>query len=147
MTQIPTFFKQYYRRIFHEWVLLGYREVDSVMCYENIQEGFQAVLRSLGIRRVRPLPVVNATGRTGNFLDYYTPELRPLAARYLDPFLEQWGYGIPAEWDNVVVPWFARTRFAAVEATVTFGARYWPMDPNARYLQAARTVLRRLRLA
>lgn len=143
----PAFFKRFYSRMYHEWVLLDHSQFDFVMRYENVQEDFRTVLRLLGLEPVRPLPVVNATDRGSDFLQYYTPEHHPIVSRYFGPFLEYWGYEIPKEWASGHVPWSSKVSFGIVERLVTSLARFFPLDPRGRHLQAAKSVVRRFRLA
>lgn len=140
-----SFFREFYSRVFHEWVLLGHGQFDFVMRFENIREDFATVLRTLGLCPVRPLPVVNPTEEKKHFLNYYPPEIRALVARYMGPFLKKWGYGLPSEWGDVPIPWSTGVRFSTVEALANSAARHFTLNPRGGHLQLVRRALRRLR--
>jgi len=140
------FFETFYRRMFHEWVLLGHREFDFIMRFENIQRDFEAVLQRLSLQMVRPLPVVNATGPKKPFLDYYPASIRDIVVDYMNPFMQDWGYALPDRWVDMPAPKLAHVRFAAIERVANYLDRFLFLNPRSPRLKAARTILRRLRL-
>ncbi|NNC82802.1 MAG: sulfotransferase family 2 domain-containing protein [Flavobacteriales bacterium] len=95
------FFLKFYTRPYLDWSLMDQERMDSVIRFEHIQEDFQATLEAIGIEAVRPLPIVNQTrSKEKTFWEYYDSlELRVRAARVFGPYLEQWDYALPAEWD------------------------------------------------
>jgi hypothetical protein len=99
-----TFLRHYNRRPYDNDMLIFHARMDDLIRFEHLQEDFSRVLRRLGLRQVRPVPVVNATAERGSYLDYYPPELRGHAVRVFGPFMRRWGYELPPEWGDVRVP-------------------------------------------
>ena len=81
------------------WSVLAHKQLNAVMRYERLQEDFAAVLTSLGLPQVRPLPLVNPTDKGA---------VQPLAAldsaarRRLQwvfgPLMRYWEYNWPEGW-------------------------------------------------
>jgi hypothetical protein len=99
-----TFLRHYHRRPYDNDMLVHHARMDDLIRFENLQDDFARVLRRLGLEQVRPLPVVNPTSGRGDWLAYYTPELRSHAVRVFGPFMRRWGYELPPEWGDVTVP-------------------------------------------
>jgi len=96
-----TFFRRYYWLPYDNWSRLSHRDLDFVIRFEHLQDDFAAALGRIGLDLKRPLPVINKTeAKTGDHLDYFTPETIPRAKRVYGPYLRQWGYGIPPGWGS-----------------------------------------------
>lgn len=143
----PEFFKRFYTSVYNEWVLLGHRQFDFVLRFENLQEDFATVLKMMRIEQVQALPVVNKTDRQKHFSEYYTPDIYQLAARVFGPFMKKWGYEFPTAWGVTEIPLSSRINFAAVDRGVNLVARFASLNPYNPLLQNVKGTLRRLRIA
>jgi hypothetical protein len=123
-----SYFRRFYKIPYNNWSDLSHREFDFVIRFEHLQEDFAEALRRIGIEPKRPLPTVNRTsGRSRDYLSYYTPEIIPRAKRVFGPYMAQWNYQFPPEWGATTVPWQHRAEF---EFYNLFRGLYW------RYLRA-----------
>lgn len=94
-----SYFRRFYRVPYDNWSRLDHERFDYVMRYEQLQDDFAAVLRRLGIEPVRPIPAVNVTRRSGgDALSHFEGSAGKRANWVFGPFLERWGYEIPAAW-------------------------------------------------
>ncbi|MET1232507.1 MAG: hypothetical protein ABWY52_06620, partial [Candidatus Limnocylindrales bacterium] len=105
------YLRRFYRVPFDNSTLIYHKHMDQIIRFEHLQEDFSLVLARLGLEQVRPVPVVNRTGERGNYLDQYPPDLRPHAARIFGPFMQKWGYPLPAGWTGIQVPRLAMMEF------------------------------------
>lgn len=115
----PTYFKRAYRRPipYDNFSREAHRQFDFVMRFENLSDDFANVLEMLGIEPKRPLPVANrTTQRTTDFASYFPPELIPRARWVFGPFMEAWGYELPAGWGRLPAPLAARVAFRVIGA-------------------------------
>jgi hypothetical protein len=104
-----TYLRRFYTKPYDNWSNLTHRHFQFVIRFESLQEGFAAVLERLGLPSAGPLPVTNKTAeRRSAWWEYYSPELRPYAARIFGPFLREWDYEFPAEWGPLRVPLASR---------------------------------------
>ncbi|MFN0178719.1 MAG: hypothetical protein ACKVZ0_07930 [Gemmatimonadales bacterium] len=138
----PTFFRRFYRGVFNEWVLLGSRDFDFVIRYENLQADFATALNRIGIPQVRELPVVNRGTERRHYSEYYPPDLQPLAARVFGPFMEKWGYELPSSWLVKHAPLGSRLRFTALDLPANLLARFVALSPHSQALQKLHGLLR-----
>lgn len=98
--------------VYDDFSLLAHDRMDFVIRFESIQEDFAEALRRLGLEAVRPLPMRNPTaGRSRDFLQYFSPEMRDRALFTFGPFMEKWGYAFPPEWALPRAPLPARLLF------------------------------------
>jgi hypothetical protein len=98
------YFLHFYKRQYDSWVRLHHRRFNHVIRFEQLAQGFDAALRTMGLEPVRPLPVMNKTEKgADDFLAPYTPDTHQRAAEVFGPFMEEWGYSLPSEW-RVTVP-------------------------------------------
>lgn len=131
----PTFFRKFYRIPYNNWSALSHKRFDFIIRFENLQEDFAQVLKLLGIKQKRPLPVVNKTGRKrDDFLLYYTPEIYDQARRVFGPFMKEWGYELPPEWGGSSVPWSSQAQFhiLAFLMKLYWTQLKWGAYPHAR---------------
>jgi len=94
-----TFFLKFYRFPHDTWASLSHERFGFVMRFERLADDFAEALQRIGIEPVRPLPVVNRTGRRDrDFASYYSPAAIRRARRVMGPYMERWGYEFPAAW-------------------------------------------------
>jgi len=119
----PTYFMKFYKIPYNNWSSLSHKKFDYVIRFENLQDDFAKVLRSIGIEQKRPLLSVNKTkGRERDFLSYYTPETIARAKWVFGPFMKEWGYEFPPEWGDESVPWSSQMAFHSCNI---FRSLYW----------------------
>ena len=133
----PTFLRRYCRSPYHNWLHLRHKDFDFMMRFENIQKDFAQVLDSIGVKAIRPLPVVNKTSRAQAFEDYYSPDARELATRVFGPFMELWDYEFPPRWDVNFVPLSSKLQFKIKEEFVQFIARFLTLSEHSGLQTAA----------
>jgi len=101
------YFTYFYKTPYINIMELDNDRFDHIIRYENIQEGFSEVLRKLGMKQVRPLPLKNRTKRgegDKHFLEYYTPDIRRQVIHVMGPMMEFLGYSFPEDWGECRVP-------------------------------------------
>jgi len=141
------FFAHYYTSIYHNWFLVGHAELDCIMRFERIGEDFERVLRKIGIEPVRTLPVINASQRSQELADYWTPKAYARAAHIFGPFMRQWGYRFPGDDLPPAIDWSERIRYNALEMPVNVAARIVALSPYSSMLQKISNLLRKLGLS
>ncbi len=92
------YFKKFHKIPYDNWTNVSHKKFDYLIRFENMQEGFDEVLKKLNIEKQRDIPLKNKTAEKKNFIDYYTPEIRQHAIFVFGPFMEKWGYEFPTEW-------------------------------------------------
>ncbi|MDX1472443.1 MAG: sulfotransferase family 2 domain-containing protein [Flavobacteriaceae bacterium] len=106
------FFLRFYVIPYNDWSSVDHKDLDFVIRFENLQEDFSKVLKLIGLEQERPLPVRNKTpDRERTYLSYYTPRTIKRAKRIFGPYMQQWGYEMPADWGDSTIPWWNRTEF------------------------------------
>jgi len=93
------YFKKYFRLPYDNWSSAAHKKFDFVIRFENLRSDFSEVLKRLNIEPVRELPQINKTSEKGNFIKYYTPDIREKAVFVFGPFMKKWGYTFPAGWN------------------------------------------------
>lgn len=95
------YFMKFYRLPYCNWANLDKGRMDGVIRFEHIQEDFAQVLKQIGITPVRPLPHENKTeAKAKGFLEHYdTQKAKEKAAVIFGPFMKEWGYSLPKEWN------------------------------------------------
>ena len=94
------YFMRFYRAPYDTWSRTTHRKMDHIIRFERIDDDFEEALEKVGLDLVRPLPVRNRTdAKRGEFLSYYTPETRARAAWVFGPYMRDWGYEFPSDWD------------------------------------------------
>jgi hypothetical protein len=107
-----TYFMKHYWLPYSNWSALSHKEFDFVIRFENLADDFAQALRLIGLEAKRPLPVVNKTARRRqSFTTYYSPEAIRRAKRVFGPYMQQWGYEFPPEWNNAPIPWWNQMEF------------------------------------
>ncbi len=122
------FFLRYYRLPYDNWSRLSHDDLDFVIRFENLQDDFARAIKLIGLELKRPLPIANKTAaKSGDYLEYYTPETIPRANRVFGPYLRCWGYSFPAGWSDSPQPRWEDAAFRVLGGPRTV---YW------RYLRA-----------
>ncbi len=66
---------------------------DAVMRFERLDRDFPQVMRRIGLRRLREIPVLNTTdSRDDDYRRYYTHRARRIVQRVYGPDLDRFGY-------------------------------------------------------
>ncbi|MCC6838739.1 MAG: sulfotransferase family 2 domain-containing protein [Flavobacteriales bacterium] len=106
------------------WSILDHHRFDKVIRYEHLQEDFSEALRILGIEQTRPLPVGNKTAKESRpFTDHFDTDAARRRAKFVfGPYMQQFGYAFPAEWDHIKVP---ATAFVAYRAVNILRRIFW----------------------
>ncbi|MEO8733378.1 MAG: sulfotransferase family 2 domain-containing protein [Flavobacteriales bacterium] len=99
-------FMKNHRIPYASWSILDHKHFTKVIRYENLQEDFADALRVMGIPQKRPLPIGNKTAiKSKHFTAYFdTAASRSRAKFVFGPYMAEWGYTFPAEWDNIKIP-------------------------------------------
>jgi hypothetical protein len=140
-----SFFEKFYNRPYSDLVdTLQHEQIDYLVRYESLQDGFGNVLNRLGINQVRLLPFVNKTpGKKSEWNSYYSPKLYSRAKKICGPFMEKWGYEFPEAWGGYQVSWLDNIEY---RLTYTFKNFYninlrYNNHPYARLLRKMRARL------
>lgn len=97
-TSFKDFLLTYYRTPYTSRININRRYCSYILRFENLQISFSNALEMIGVKQVRPLPIVNPTRRRRDFLDYYhDPKAISHAAKVFAPFMFEWGYQFPDE--------------------------------------------------
>jgi hypothetical protein len=117
------FLLRWYMVPYDTWTSLDHNGISMVLRFESLADDFAEALKRLGIKPVRPLPVVNATpGRERDFVSYYTPRAIRRAIWVFGPYMAEWGYDFPLSWGDVRVPAWSR---AYMRVARFFRGIYW----------------------
>lgn len=96
------YFKKFYKLPFDNYCNPSPNQFDFIIRYENLQEDFSKLLKILGIRQIRDLPIINKTeGKSNQYLDYYLPEIINKAIWVFAPSMKEWGYTFPEHWEGI----------------------------------------------
>lgn len=107
------YLQRFYRFPYDNWSRLAHRRFDLVLRFENLQEDFSKMLEIAGVEQVRALPYKNVTGmRDDRYLEQFTDDTIAKARRIFGPFMDNWGYALPAAWG--AASWWGRIQFAAL---------------------------------
>jgi hypothetical protein len=128
----PDFFRRLQTGVYNNYYLLQHHRFDYVMRYERLQNEFAEVLSRLGISQVAPIPEVNRTsGKSSQFWDCYTEEIRPRAMRLYWPYMRRWGYSFPPEWGEPQTDRIAEFKFVSTRFAGTVVNRALGLGPNS----------------
>ena len=141
-----TFFQHFYKSIYNNWFLIGHAEFDFIMRFERIDEDFENILRQTGIEPVRSLPVINASQRSQQLADYWTPAAYIHAAHIFGPYMRKWGYEFPIDGPPIKVGGLDELRFKGLEIPINIAARFFPLSPYSPFLQKISNSLRKIGL-
>jgi hypothetical protein len=105
------------------WSVLAHKRLDAVMRYERLQDDFAAVLTSLGLQQVRPLPLVNPTRKGAvHPLQALNAEERRRLQWIFGPMMRYWGYAWPEGWAEPRAPLSSELGFQLMRLVKT---TYW----------------------
>ncbi len=93
------YFMKYFKLPYDNWSCLSHKRFDFIIRFENISADFGNALKKIGLEPKRELPHLNQTKNKADFLEFYTPEIRNRAVFVFAPFMRQWGYEFPKEWN------------------------------------------------
>jgi hypothetical protein len=111
-SDFESYFLKYRKRPYSDMIDLSGENLDFVMRFERLQEGFSRVLEALGIEQLRPLPVKNPTaGKRSDWQSYYTQTTIDLAKRVCAPYAKRWGYEPPPEWGEYELSWATQLEY------------------------------------
>lgn len=114
-------FKQYLRAAhrlpFCSRIVVNARHCDSIIRYESLQDDFERVLGTIGLKAKRPLPRRNATRNKRAYAEYLdnSEEERALIGRIFGPFMIEWGYLKPSDSLFGYVTWFNKLQYRLVK--------------------------------
>ena len=129
----PDFLVKFQPGVYNNAYLLLHRRFDYVMRYERLQEDFAEVLKRLGVRQIRPIPVVNRTNqKTATFWDYYPQGIREHAMRLYWPYMRRWGYDFPEDWGNPRFYLGSEAKFVSIRFAATVVNRALGVGPNSK---------------
>ena len=86
------FVLRYYRRPFTSSISINHPHCDCVLRFENLEQDFANVLTTIGLDKVRTLPVVNQTEYSTLGLNHGLECLGTKAIKPFLPFMREWGY-------------------------------------------------------
>jgi len=94
------FFKKFYAKyIYDDWKSKKFQSLDYIYHYENLQKDFKELLKKIGIKQKRPLPLFNKTPeKKQDIYSYYTEDIQPLAMIIFQPYMKKHGYKFPKDW-------------------------------------------------
>lgn len=125
------FFLRFYLFPYNDWSSIDHKNFDFVIRFENIVEDFAEALRLMGVEQKRPLPVRNKTPeRQKGYLSYYTPRAIKRARRIFGPYMQEWGYEMPADWNVPAVSWVNQAEY---KIFTFFRTIYWKYFRHLAY--------------
>lgn len=87
--------------IYDEQLRLYIDQCVKVIRFETLVDDFAEVIKFLGLKLVRPLPVRNPTDGKKSFVTYYdAPHVKKEAIRKLGPYMSQSFYTFPPDWES-----------------------------------------------
>ena len=96
------YFKAFFTKPYDSLASLTIGFCSHVIRYENIAEDYLRVLKEIGVKNPRPLPVANKTAKKRKDLSlYYTDQIKEEAVFVFGPFLEKYNYSFPEAWGKV----------------------------------------------
>lgn len=100
------FFMRAYTIPYASWSILDHKKFDFIIRFENLQSDFAAALKLLDIEKVRDIPQANKTAeKTKTFWEYYESDKARRKAKFIfGPYMQQWGYQFPADWNKYKIP-------------------------------------------
>ena len=124
------FFKRYRAKVYNNWFLVGHQYLDHVIRFEDLSNGYEAVLAKVGAPLVEPLQRKNPTKTKTEFTDYYPPEMSKLVASCYGPFMQKWGYEFPPSWPATRIPLASKIQFHLMDQLARLGTMVIPLDPD-----------------
>lgn len=120
------FLARWYVVPYDTWTSLDHRRMDKIIRFESLADDFADALRLIGLEPVRSLPLRNATPERGrDFASYYTPKAIRRAGWVFGPYMEEWGYSFPEEWEAPAVPAWSKLFYRAARIPREIYWRYF----------------------
>ena len=140
------FLRKYFRHEYHNFYLTGSKNFDYVIRHEALQQGFDEVMRSVGVGDPVEIPKINQTEGKKNVEDEYAPEVRPHAINIFGPFMKQWGYQFPEQWGVVMPKMSFQYRYRVLEGLAEIAGKRLGLSPNGspKVVQSLRELVRPL---
>lgn len=111
-----TYLKEFFNRPYTTDYSWTYKELDFVIHFENLQVDFAQAIRLVGLEPVRAVPLVNKTAAKGDdFISYYDPAVYQRARNVFGPYMEKWGYKLPAHWGDEPISRLSHMEFQIIE--------------------------------
>jgi hypothetical protein len=131
------YLRKYYPRTYTSNINVNKKDCDFIIKFESINEDFESVLKKLGIKQIRPLPVVNKTKKKGNFNQYYTENEKEYATRIFAPFMEEWDYQFSEDWSAIQIKKVDNYRYYINKIGRSIYSRYVKSGPlkNVTFLR------------
>ena len=133
------YLKKFYKLPYDNWSCLSHKQFNYVIKFENLQGDFQTVLKEIGLKQRRPLPIVNTTKQKNHYLTYYPPEIQDYAKYVFGPFMKRWNYTFPVEWGDHSTPFFGELLFDIFRLPRKIYWRYFH-NSHSMYAKALKTV-------
>ena len=135
-------FREYWSLPYSDMIDMSSQNLDFVIRYENLQDGFSEVLEILSIPQIRKVPVLNKTRGKVYWETYYTAEVISMAKRACGQFMAKWGYEFPPSWGAYRPSRYDQLRFmfvSKVRGVYLERVRYDPgvVAKAIRHLRAA----------
>ncbi len=102
------FLRKFYERVYTSNININKEHCDFIIRFEGIDKDFSKVLKKIGTKQTRPLPIINKTKKRGQFDEYYDKTAQNYAVKIFGPFIEEWKYSFPAGWSNTEISTYRR---------------------------------------
>lgn len=109
-----------------DWSILDHDHFNHIIRFENLNEDFQNVIRSIGLNVVRNLPQTNVTLEKGEFTTYLNPQKARLYIKIFGPAMHIMGYKFPEFIENQSIPSRVWIKFHLIR---TMKKIYWINRP------------------
>jgi hypothetical protein len=131
------FLKNFYRLPYTSQININKPHCNYIIRFENLDEDFTKVLEILGIRKIRPLPIINKTEDKNNYLEYYDEDIIEHAVKILGPFMLEWGYKFPEEWPNRRISYISQKKYEIAKQLRLYYCKYIKSGPfrGVRFLR------------
>ena len=104
---------------------------DTVIRYEEINNDFTKILKRLNIKQVRNVPVVNVTNGKDKIFKYYNNNLvKKHAVRVFAPFMAEWNYRFPKDWDVAPLSTIWKLEYKWLKAIRYYYYKYYNKMPE-----------------
>lgn len=123
------FLKGFYTRVYTNNINVNKNRCDYIMRFERLDKDFSKALKELGIKKKRPLPIVNKTKNKSGFASYYKGGSIDYAVKIFSPFMKEWSYEFPKEWGSVKTSAYGRFIYSANKAGRTAYSKYVKEGP------------------
>jgi hypothetical protein len=94
------YFLKYYKKPVTSFSALTIKHCDYIIRYEKLQKDYLEVLKKLGIKDLKKIPVENKTkDKKKDMLLYYTKDIQKRAVYVFGPFFKKYNYNFPESWE------------------------------------------------